>query len=102
MSTGILMDLDVGRIDHLEHASLAFTNMDAQQLAEDSAVRPAKMKPVDTVPLSISFWKLIPNAAGDENPPDAIQSFSNISRRTALFQNVRFFLPGVKLIFLGS
>ena len=85
MPAGILMDLDVSGVDHLERAGFLLLRMDRQQLAEDAPARPAQVESIDAVPFSISLGKLVPDASRDEDPPDPVQSFSKIGRMTALF-----------------
>ncbi len=72
-------------INDFERAAVPSLREVAKQFVEDSLVGPPEMKPVNAVPFAILLGKLIPHAGGDENPPDAIQSFSKIGRRPASF-----------------
>jgi len=93
------MDLDVGGVDDFEGPASMPAGMQGEQLGEDALSRPAQVKAVNAVPPSISAGELVPHASGDQDPPDAIQSFSKIGRLAAFFTNVRFALPLLKLIF---
>jgi hypothetical protein len=102
MPARILMDLDVGGVDDFEGPASMPAGMQDEQVGENALPGPAQVEAVDAVPLAIPGGKLIPHASGDQNPPDAIQSFSKIGRLAAFFTNVRFALPLLKLIFLGA
>lgn len=96
---GVLVDFDVGGVDDLELVRIRREHGRFDHQLEDSALGPAVVEAVDAVPLTVAFGKLVPLAAGDKNPPDAAQRFEKISRRTALFINVRLAFARVKLIF---
>ena len=99
---GILVHLDVGCVDDLDLVSSRRLHGRFDHPLEDPALGPAVVEAVDAVPLAVAFGKLVPLAAGDENPPDAAQRFEKIGRRPAFFTNVRLVLARVELIFLRA
>ena len=96
---GVLVDLDVGRVDDLEPVPVTQPDRLPEQRVEDPLLRPPPMEAIDGVPLSVALGELVPLAPGHKNPPDPTQRFEKIGGRTALFQNARPPAPGVKLIF---
>lgn len=101
MAACVLVNLDMSGVDHLERTCILFGSMNGQQLVKDPFVSPAQVESINAVPFSISLRKLVPDTAGNQDPPDPIQSFSKIGGRHTFFQNVRFNPPRVKLIVLG-
>ena len=99
---GVLVDLDVGRINDLELVPVTQPDRLPEQGVEDPLLRPPQVEAIDGVPLSVALGELVPLAPGHKNPPDPTQRFEKIGGRTALFQNVRLPAPGVKLIFLRA
>lgn len=89
MTAGILVNLDEAGVDDLETIIAVPFGMAGEKRGEDALFRPTQMKAVNAVPLSEAGWKLVPLAAGDENPPDPVESFSKIGGFAALFENVR-------------
>lgn len=84
MPARVLMDLDVGRVDHLQRAGVFCPGDLGEQAREDSPSGPAKMESIDAVPFAKPLWQLVPDASRDKDPPDTIQSFPNVSGATAL------------------
>lgn len=102
VATGILMNLDVGGVDDLETIRAMPADVNFEQLCKDIPLRPAQVETIDAIPFAETLRELVPLASSDQNPPDAVESFSNIGGFTAFFTNVRFAFERIKLIFLGS
>src|SRR5690606_10591210 len=75
MPAGVLVDLDVGGIDNFEAVLAVPLHMKVQQLGENTALCPTEMEAVDAVGFPEPLRQLIPLAAGDEDPPNAVESF---------------------------
>jgi len=99
MVAGILIDLDVGCVDHLELVTVLGLGDCCEQGGEDPAVRPAIVKPIDAVPPTEALRLLVPDAPRNENPPDAVHCFWKTGGASAFFENVRSVRSGVKLNF---
>jgi len=78
--TSILMNFDVGGIDHLATIRTNPSNVNLEQLREDSLLGPAKMEAVNRIPFPIPLWQLVPLRTSQQDPPNAIQSFTKIGR----------------------
>ena len=83
MAARVLVGLEVCGVGHLELIGFdrfGFGNGSFKQPGEDPALRPPEVETIDAVPFSKALRQLVPDRAGDENPPDAVQSFSKIGR----------------------
>ena len=96
------MNLDEAGVDDLEAVVSVLFGMAGKEIGEDSFLRPAQVKVINTIPFPEVERELVPLAAGDKDPPNTIESFSKIGGFSSLFSNVRSRLGRVKLIFLGA
>ena len=77
MTTSVLVNLDVGGIQNLEHTVPGmFPDLLFKTRYEDPPLDPSPERLVYAVPLAVFLRQLIPLCSRDEYPPDAIQSVS--------------------------